>query len=139
MNKNVRNDQIQFRHRDVSDNVLKGIYLLLLLAKDQTRDGIVLDNKCLQSILGVKRVYRENARAFAKTIEHLFPYSDIQHDSRNAFVLLLGASGTKPLNPHCLSSLPDPGAIEDRLGVIPVVWSRERQQRVAHGRQEMSS
>ncbi len=115
-----------WRHRDISDDVLRGLFLLLEASSKQ-HDGVHITNHCLQSILNIKRVSTIRARSFASEIRHVFPYSDVRLNSLHATVLILGLKKeTEPTNLLRVDTMPPLPDIETRLGIESVVWSCNR-------------
>ena len=111
-----------------TDDELLGLYWVLELARTQ-RDGVVIQNSCLQCMFHVDRVHEDRALAFAKKVRHYFPFAELGKDPKNnGNMLILGLNKEPPVNPMGVWNIPECETIMKALGksnrAIPVGETR---------------
>ena len=111
-----------WRQRDVDDDVLRALNLVVEMARDG-KDGAYIDNHALQQWLQVDRVHSPRIHALARRIAHILPYFKISQDYLKRATVVFGLTKDKePVKKLIVESLPRLLETEKRLGIKIVTW-----------------
>lgn len=112
--------------RDITDEKLIALHLCFQLSQNNSCDGVYINHRTLQRILGVERIYEDRAIRFAKKLSPVFPYHKLYVNNNNATTLGLGlVKNTEPTK-YLSCNTPPFHMIEKSLGIDKIEIKVER-------------